>query len=135
MSVASLTVKVRPSSGEVCLVTSQLFRDAKGALEDAHAYPMFSPEYRAAVQHAYRLLKRVTVEVWNKEERDEARRFSDSLFEYLAVPWEHMDSVEVRYHDGTTEVLHPNRDEGAAEKMRIAEAMRVLDAWDDLPGA
>ena len=66
-------------------MTSQLFDDATSALEDAHAYPMFSREYRAAVRHSYHLLKRVTTEVWNKEERDLARLRADSLLAYLAV--------------------------------------------------
>jgi len=116
-------------------MTSQLFNDATSALEDAHAYPMFSREYRAAVQHAYHLLKRVAVEVGNDEERDRARELSDGLVAYLSVPWEELDAVEVRYPDGSTEVLHPALDASAVEKMRFATQMRVLDDLDEWDGA
>lgn len=38
---------------------SALFEQAVAALEDAHAYPMLSREYRAGVQRAYQTLTRM----------------------------------------------------------------------------
>lgn len=116
-------------------MTSQLFQDATAALREANKYSVFSPEHREGVGRAHELLRRVTMEVWDKEERDRARETAATLLAYLDVPWEDLDAIEVRYWDGSTEVLYPKSDPDAAAKIHWATAMRVVDAWDYGDGA
>lgn len=107
-----------------------LWDDAVAALEQAHAYPMLTPEYRAAVQRSYQLLEQVTAldepeaEAW----QDEAGEIARKLAVYLSIDWTDVDVVEVRYADGNTEVLHIATDPESRERLRDAVAVRFPDA-------
>ncbi len=109
---------------------SALFEQAVAALEEAHAYPMLSREYRAGVQRAYQNLTLVAIETADEDERDEAQRIADGLLLYLAVEWDTLEEVEVRYQDGSTEVLRIRDDDAARERLRHASAFRVIEPLD-----
>lgn len=109
---------------------SARFEDAVTALEEAHAYPMLSREYTAGLQWAYQTFKLLVIETADEDEREEASRLAESLLMYLAVDWSTVDDVEVRYEDGTTEVLHLRDDAAAREKLRHAKAVRVIEPLD-----
>ncbi len=109
---------------------SALFEQAVAALEDAHAYPMLSREYRAGVQRAYQHLTLVAIETADEDEREEAQRIADGLLMYLSVDWSAVDNVEVRYRDGSMEVLHIRDDDAARERLREAAAIRVVEPRD-----
>lgn len=109
---------------------SALFEEAVAALEDAHAYPMLSHEYRAGVQRAYQNLTLVAIETTDEDEREEAQKIADGLLMYLAVDWTTVEDVEVRYRDGSTEVLRIRDDDAARERLREASAFRVIEPLD-----
>ncbi len=109
---------------------SALFEDAVTALEEAHAYPMLSREYRAGVQRAYQDLTLVAIETADDDEREEAQKTADGLLRYLTVDWDTVEDVEVRYHDGSTEVLRIGDDDAARERLRHASAFRVIEPLD-----
>jgi len=108
---------------------SALFEEAVAALEEAHAYPMLSPEYRAAVQRSYQVFTLVAIETADEDEREEAQKIADGLLMYLAVDWSAVEDVEVRYRDGSTEVLRI-RDDDARERLREAAQFRVIEPLD-----
>ncbi len=108
---------------------SELFEEAVAALEDAHAYPMLSREYMAGVQRAYQDLTLVAIQTADEDEREEAQKIADGLLRYLAVNWSAVEDVEVRCHDGSTEVLRI-RDDAARERLREASAFRVIEPLD-----
>ena len=109
---------------------SALFENAVTALEEAHAYPMLSREYRAGVQRAYQTFTLVAIETADEDEREEAQKIADGLLMYLAVDWSEEEDVEVRYHDGSTEVLRICDDDAARERLREASAFRVIGPLD-----
>lgn len=109
---------------------SALFEEAVAALEEAHAYPMLSREYRAGVQRAYQDLTLVAIETADEDEREEAQRIADGLLMYLAVDWATVEDVEVRYRDGSTEVVRIRNDDAARERLRHASAFRVIEPLD-----
>ena len=112
-------------------MTSQLFADATAALEDAHAYPMFSREYRAGVQRAHQLFTQFTATAEPGEDMDVALELSGKLAEFLAVRWEELDAVEVRYEDGSTEVLRLATDPQARERFRSAVSARTIELEEE----
>lgn len=109
---------------------SALFEDAIAPLEEAHAYPMLSREYRAGVQRAYQTFTLVAIETADEDEREEAQKIADGLLRYLSVEWDTVGEVEVRYNDGSTEVLRIGDDDAARERFREASAFRVIEPLD-----
>jgi hypothetical protein len=109
---------------------SALFEEAATALEEAHAYPMLSREYRAGVQRAYQTFTLVAIETADEDEREEAQRIADGLVRYLAVDWASVRNVEVRYRNGATEVLRLRGDPNVRERLRDAVAIRVIEPLD-----
>lgn len=102
---------------------SRVFTQAVEALEDAHAYPMLSREYRAGVQRACQLFKQAAIEAADFGDREQAELTADSLTRYLMIDWNQYDDVDVRYRDGTYEVLHLAWDPDARERLRYAVAV------------
>ena len=109
---------------------SALFEQAVTALEEAHACPMLSREYRAGVQRAYQTFMLVAIKTADEDEREEAQRIADGLLMYLAIDWSAVEDVEVRYHDGSYEVLRIRDDDAARERLREASAFRVIEPLD-----
>jgi len=78
------------------------------------------------VQRAYQLFEQVTVlegqqaEAWHEEAGELARK----LAVYLSIDWTDVDLVEVRYADGTTEMLHLVTEPESCERLRDAVAVR-----------
>ena len=58
---------------------SALFGDAVTVLEEAHAYPMLSREYRAIVQWGCQALTLAAIQAADESERKEAQRVADGL--------------------------------------------------------
>lgn len=109
---------------------SALFEEAVAALEEAHAYPMLSREYRAGVQRAYQKFMLLAIETTDQDEREEAKSLGDGLLRYLTIDWSTVNEVEVRYPDGSFEVLHIRDDAAARERLRHASAFRVIEPLD-----
>ena len=110
---------------------SPAFDEAVAALQDAHAYPMLSPEFRAGVQRAYQGFKWVGMFGEDEQDREFADHTADSLLHYLTVDFGAVEDVEVRYPDGTYEILHFKDDAGAREKLRLATTFRAIELDDE----
>ncbi|WP_084829988.1 5' nucleotidase, NT5C type [Demequina rhizosphaerae] len=110
------------------------FANAMDALEASEAYPMLSPEHRAAAQRALQEFKRAAAESGTTLEGSEHAAVADRLAAYLAVDWSQIDVVEVRYRDGSTEVVDLRGDQRGTDRLYGVMAFRVIEARDGEDG-
>jgi len=106
------------------------FTRATAALEASEVYPMFSPEYRVAVQHALQELKRAAATADTTTDQTQFADTADRLALYLGIEWTLIDVIEVRRADGSTEVVDFRTDPGGARQLYGVTAFRIVEARD-----
>jgi hypothetical protein len=106
------------------------FARATAALEASEVYPMFSPEYRAAVQHALQEFKRAAAVAGTTTDQTEFADIADRLALYLGIDWTLIDVIEVRRADGSTELVDFRTDPDAARQLYGVTAFRIVEARD-----
>jgi len=111
------------------------FARATAALEASEVYPVFSPEYRAAVQHALQEFKRAAAEAGTTTDQAEFSDTADRLALYLGIDWTLIDVIEVLRADGSTEVVDCRTDPDAARQLYGVTAFRIIEARDGERGA
>jgi len=109
---------------------SDAFARARDALEASEIYPMLSPEYRAAVQHALQELKRAAAEAGTTVDQTSFADYADRLVAFLGVEWDLIDIVEVRRGDGSTEIIDLRDGDEAIARLHGVKAFRVVAARD-----